>query len=883
MSAKNQNPPHPPRWAERLLIWLHPSETLEEVQGDLEELYEYWLSKRGKAYANLRYFISIISVMPPFVRRRKPKNQYHQPFLIHPAMIQNYFKIALRNLQKNKLYTFINLTGLALGLGIAITLFWIVRFEYSFDNYHSKADRIYRVDALDKFGGKQSHVPQGVIKALNTQIPGVEFAGNLHGTGAGSIKTNTEVFNQKNIFFSPPEILEMLDIEWISGSPVQSLSAPGNVVLDDETAEKLFKGEAMGKTFRYNNEIDLTVSGIIKKVPANTEFPLQMIISRETLKQTQPEFKNENYWGGGDSMNQGFVLLKKGSSPLPINKVLTALAQSHKTESANISYQLQPLSDMHFDTNKDAYNYSMPQWVIYTLGSIGLFLVFIACINFINLATVQAIQRSREIAMRKVLGSGKGQLIGQFFGETAILVFGAIVLGSLLAIKLITYAPQLLGMHVEPSEVWKTTTFFFLFGLGIVVTLLAGFYPALVLSRFEPIKALQNRLYIPISQGISLRSTLVVLQFVVAQVLVICTISGIKQIQYFQNKDLGFDKNAIITVAMPERGNNNLREQFSRQLAQYNEIKGVTFGLTTPASDRNHWWGVVKDVRLPKGEETFRIQHVDTNYFNFFHIPLLAGRSLTTSDTTKDIRTGAENTPILINEKAAKDLGYNDPDKVLGQRLEIWGVKSTVVGVVKNYHSEDLKEKLIPHVYLYGSWNFQLASIRVDPSQKAVALNHIGKHWKTLFPNNYYDPKFLEDEISSFYQSERNLSNFLKLFAGVGIIIGSLGLFGLVSFVVTQRTKEIGVRKVLGASVPGIIQLISKDFLKLILIAFVIASPIAWYAMKSFLQGYTYKLDMELWVFVIAGIVTIGVAMLTVSFQSIKAALMNPVKSLKVE
>lgn len=798
-------------------------------------------------------------------------------------MIQNYFKIAFRNLQKNKLYSFINLTGLTLGLGVAITLFWIVRFEYSFDDYHSKTDRIYRIASTDKFSQPQSHVPQGVIKALNTQLPGIELAANIQGVGAGSVKVGTKVFNQKNIFYSPPEILEMLDIEWIEGSPGESLDAPGKVVIDDETAAKLFRSDALGKTFRFNNEVDLTVSGIIKKVPANTEFPLQMIISRETLKQIQPEFKNENYFGGGDSMNQGFVLLKKGSSPLPVNKILASIAKSHKNENIITSYHLQPLSEMHFDTNKDAYNYSMPHWIIYTLASIGLFLIFIACINFINLATVQAVQRGREIAMRKVLGSGKGQLIGQFFGETTILVFGAIVLGSLLASQLINFTPQLLGIQVPHSEVWTMSTFLFLMGLGMTVTLLAGFYPALVLSKFEPIRALQNRLFIPVGKGISLRSTLVVMQFVVAQVLIICTILGIKQIRYFQEKDLGFEKSAIITIDMPDRGNNNLRERFTRKLAQHNEIKAVTYGLTTPASQRNHWWGVVKDARLPNGEETFRIQHVDTNYFNFFHIPLLAGRSLTSLDTTKDIRTGAENTPILINEKAAKDLGYKDPEKVLGQRLEIWGVKSTVVGVVKNYHSEDLKSKLMPHVYLYGSWNFQLASIRIDPNQKAAAIKHIGQDWTTLFPNNFYDPKFLEDEISSFYEGERNLSNFIKLFACVGIIIGSLGLFGLVSFVVTQRTKEIGVRKVLGATVPGIVTLLSQDFLKLVIIAFIIASPLAWYAMSRFLQEYTYKIDIEVWVFILAGVISIGIALITVSFQSIKAALMNPVRSLRSE
>ncbi|WP_229216645.1 ABC transporter permease [Dyadobacter sp. 3J3] len=879
MKSSDRN--YPPRWIERLLTWFHPEETREEVLGDLEELYAYWFAERGRFYALFRYIFNVFSVMPPFVRRRKPKHDYSKPIIFHPDMIQNYFKIAFRNLQKNKLYSFINLTGLTLGLAVAITLFWIVRFEYSFDNYHAKADRIYRVSSTDKFGMEQSHVPQGVIKALNTQVPGIEMAANLQAAGSASIKVGTEIFEQKNVFYSPPQILEMLDVKWIEGSPKNSLSAVGNVVLDEETAQKLFHGDAINKTFRFDNQIDLTVSGVIKKVPSNSEFPFQMVISRETWKHMQPEFQNEEYWGGGDSMNQGFVLVKKNSSPDLVNRLLTSLAEKHKDVSIISTYRLQPLSEMHFDTDKDSYNYSMPQWLIYTLISIGLFLIFIACINFVNLATVQAIQRSREIAMRKILGSGKGQLIAQFFGETFVLVFIALLLGSLLATNLIQYSSELINTKVADSAVWEFSTLVFLLILGLVVTLLAGIYPAMVLTGFQPIKALQNKVFVSTGKGISLRSTLVVFQFVIAQVLIICTILGIKQIRYFYEKDLGFEKSEIITVPMPERGNNNLRERFRQDLSRHSEIKDVAFGLTTPASKRNHWWGSVSNPNFQGSEKSFRIQHVDTNYFSFFHISLLAGRGLTSSDTTTN--TGLGNTDVVINEKAAFDMGFKDSEKVLGQRLEIWGDRATVVGVVKNYYSETLKGNLMPHVFLYRPWNFQLASIRIDPAHKAEALEHIGKDWKTLFPNNYYDPKFLEDDIKSFYDNEKKLSNFLTLFAGVGIVIGSLGLFGLVSFVVTQRTKEIGVRKVLGATVGSIVTLLSKDFLTMVSVAFVIASPLAWYVMKAFLLDYTYKIDIEIWVFAVAGILTTGVAFLTVSFQSIKAALMNPVKSLKSE
>lgn len=795
-------------------------------------------------------------------------------------MIGNYFKTAYRSLQKNRLYTFINLTGLTLGLGVAITLFWIVRFEFSFDRFHAKADRIYRVKSVDKFGEEQSHVHQTIIKILKTQFPGVEAAANFYGMNPAAVQVGTELFNQNNIFFTEPAMLEMLDIRWVAGNPKQSLSAPGQVVLDEKTAAKLFKGNAIGKRLRYDNRTDLTVTGVIGNLPINTEFPMEMIISWETMKKMQPDLGQEDKLGGGDSMHQGYVLLKPGTATVPINAGLTRIAKGRSDETTVTSYELQPLSQMHFDTAKDPFNYSMPKWMLYTLTSIGIFLIFIACINFVNLATVQAIRRGREVAVRKVLGSGRKQLVVQFFGETGLLVVLATLFGALLAGKLVTYSSELLNTQVDSAAVWNIDTYLFLAALAVVVTLLAGLYPALILSGFQPVRALQNRVVLP-NSSISLRSSLVVLQFVIAQVLVICTLLAMKQIRYFYEKDLGFEKSGIVTVNMPDR-RAVLRERFRQQLKQHPEIREVAFGLTTPASKRNHWWGMVKHPGLPDGEETFRLQHIDTNYFNFFRIPLLAGRMLSANDTIRETK-GTSFASVVVNEKAARDLGFSNLEKLLGEQVEFWGMKLNVVGVVKDYHSEDLKTKLMPHVYVYASWNFQLASIRIDNSKKAEALAHIGQHWKAMFPNNYYEPKFLEDDIKSFYDSERKLSNFLQLFAVLGVLIGSLGLFGLVSFVVTQRTKEIGIRKVLGATVYSIVELISRDFLKLMLIAFVIAAPIAWYAMQSFLKEYTYKIAIEAWVFVLAAGLSVGVALLTISFQSIKAALTNPVKSLGTE
>lgn len=883
----------PPRWATRLLHWFCSPHLVEEMEGDLDELFQQRIRELGLRQARRRYVYDVLSLARPFVMKRQPEHQHTTArrfvdkstnLLLNPIMLRNYLKTSWRSLSRYRSYTLINLTGLALGLCMAIVLFWAVRFEYSFDRYHQKADRLYRLIGRNQYGEKGSHVPQGLIKAISSQIKGVEQSANVYGIESDGVNVEKTVFNVKHIFFAPPQFLEMIDVNWVIGSPQQSLTKPYQVVLDEPTAQRFFGTiNALGKTLRIRNNVTLTVAGIIRKMPVNSEFQFQVLASRETLKRIMPEYQNETYWSGGDSMHHGYVLLRPGASPSAVAAALSKIVAQHsdKNHYHYTGFELLPLVDVHRDTQSDAdsYNYVLPQWILYTLTGIGLFLVFIACINFINLTTVQATQRSREIAVRKVLGSSRIQLISQFFGETALVVFMAIGLGSLLATQLIHYADQLLNTQVAQSAVWNSSTILFLLVLGGFVTLLAGSYPAFVLSGFQSVTILRGRwtgaIQNKLGVGISLRQSLVVGQFVIAQVLAICTLIGIKQIRYFYEQDLGFDKKAVVTVAMPDRGNAVLRERFRQQLRQHPEIKDVAFGLTTPSSNRNWWWEPVRHHNLPNGEYTFRFQYVDTNYFSFFKIPLLAGRSWSRADT---------NTVAIINEKAARDLGFQVPERAIGERINLYGnTPFTIMGVVKDYHSQSLRSAIVPHVFLYADWNFQTASIRIDPGQSTKALAHIERYWKTLFPNYFFNPTFLEQELRSFYEDERKLSNFLTLFAFLGIFIGCLGLFGLVSFVVAQRTKEIGVRKVLGATVSNIFTLLANDFLRLVLLASLLASPIAYYLMRHFLQEYEYRVSIDWWVFALAGLLSTGIAVLTISLQTIKAAFVNPARSLRSE
>lgn len=554
---------------------------------------------------------------------------------------------------------------------------------------------------------------------------------------------------------------------------------------------------------------------------------------------------------------------------------MTAMVAKHKDNTTYASVELSPLAKSHFDLKTDAFNYVIPLWMLHVLLSIAIFLIAIASINFINLATAQATYRSREIGVRKVMGSSRGSIMTQFFTETAVVVTLSVLLASGIATQLIPYANDFFNTKVNQIQVWDLDVVFYLTILTLSVTILSGFYPALLLSGFQPVRILRNQISMLSGKSVSLRKSLVVAQFVIAQVMVICMVVGIQQIRFFYRTYLGFNRDGILTVNMPYRDSVLLQERFKNQLLQHREIKEVTYGLTSPSSNRNWWWGETKHPGLLNGSETFRLQWIDPDYLPFYDIPIVAGRNFLKSDTAR---------LALINEKALQDMGFKDPESALGETLNFWGNnKVTVIGVIKNYYSQGLKSEVAPHLYMFGDWNFQLAQIKIDPSQATSAITHIEKYWKDLHPDNYFEYEFLSESLNTFYEDERKLSNFIILFAVVGIVIGCLGLFGLVSFVCAKRTKEVSIRKVLGATVSNIIALLSRDFIVLVLLAFVIAIPIGWYLMNEFLQQYTYHTQMHWTVFALAGFLTVVLALITVGLKSFKTALTNPAENLKYE
>jgi len=870
MSPQN----YPPRFALRFLKWFCPSHLHEGIEGDLLEAYDADVEMLGVRKARRRFAYQAIRFLRPGIILR---NTFASPF-IQRAMLKNFMIVAWRNTLRNRTYAGLNIAGLALGLATFLMMYWVVRFENSFDGYHPDADRMYQIMSYDKFNEPTSHVPGAVIKFLR-ENSGVESASGMLLWNPNVIKVRNENLQQEHCFYVTPEFMKTLDVKWIAGSPEKSLSQPYQLVLDEPTAHRLFPEGAMGNTVRFDNVYDLTVTGIIQKAPANSEFQLEFITSYKTLALYASWTSDENNWGGGDSGHHGYVMLKEGVSPESMEAQLKKQAALHKEQGQYAYFKLLPFSEIHFNEDNDPFNYIMPRWLPDTLFYIGLFVLVIACINFVNLATVQSVQRSREIAVRKILGSSRAALVCQFFVETAVIVLMAEMIAGGLATLLVGHMDYLLSTHIASSPVWNGNTFAFLLLTGLAVTFASGFYPALILSGFQPMSVMRNKLAALSARGISLRQALVVFQFGIAQVMVICMLIALKQMQYFHSQDLGFDTKAVVTIDMPDSGDEAKREHLRQQLLKHPAIKDVTFGLTSPSSTRNWWWWTIKHPNLANGAATFRLQFVDTSYFRFYKVPVLAGRMFQANDTSQS------NPVVMINEQAVAALGFATPDEAIGIKLGEGDnvVPRTVIGVVKNYHSQSLKSGIVPHLYSFRKNQFSLASFRIDPSAAQEAIGLIGKYWNQEFPDNYFKYSFLDTDLRTFYDDESKFSNMLTAFAGVGIFIGCLGLYGLVSFVCTRRIKEIGIRKVLGASISSILILLSGNFLVLVTVAFAVAAPIAWYVMQCFLEQYTNHIEIPWSVFAIAGGITLVMTLVPVGWQSLMASRANPSDSLKYE
>jgi len=824
-------------------------------------------------------------------------------------MIKNYpiaigFKTAFRSLTRNRNYTIINIAGLAVGIAVCMMIFIIIQFQTSFDDFHSKKDRIYRVltESHSADAGNISYaknVPFPMPAGLKAEFPQLEQIAPVYASHNDELQvldangTPVKHFKeQSGVFYTSPSFFSMFNFPLLAGS-YASLKDPNNVLLTKEIAEIYFGDwkTAMGKTIKLTGyysmgaglfqfpPVALKVSGVLATIPANTDFQLKLVVAWGTDFTGDAQYGFQQPGWDGTATDFGcYVLLPPSISVVNFNQQLSAYARKVQSADNKDSYIIQPLSAVHYDAEAGNYsNKTISHELINVLWLIAAFILLIACVNFINLSTAQAVNRAKEVGIRKVLGSNKSQLQIQFIVETFLIVTVSVVLAAVITILALPSVNRILELSLTFNILNNPAIILLLLIVTIVVTALAGFYPSLVLSGFNPVNALKSKLTAN-TKGISLRRGLVVFQFIVAQVLIIGTLVIVKQMNYFMNQPLGFDKDALVNVPFrPDSTGTELTDYLRQQLLSVNGVQAVSFSSNSPVEDDNDLWTELKFDHAIKAADFQAIaKFADNGYVPAYKLQLVAGRNLQASGMTRE---------FLVNESLVKSLGLKKPEEILGKEISMFGdlIKCPVVGVLKDFNDRSFHHNLAPLLITTNSTMYRQAGIKLATSNISSTMQAIEKMWEQAFPDYVYEYKFLDEKIESFYKQENQLATLYKIFAAVAIFLSCLGLYGLASFMAAQRIKEVGIRKVMGATTGNIVYLFSKEFIILIAISFAIATPIAWYYMHQWLQDYAYRINISWWLFAVGGLIAIIIALVTISFQAIKAAMASPVKSLRSE
>jgi putative ABC transport system permease protein len=811
-------------------------------------------------------------------------------------MIRNYFKIAWRNIIRQKAHSIINISGLAVGIASSLILFIVVKYELSYDKFQPNYKRIYHVATERKSSEGLEYaegVPYPAYDALRAAFPQIVTSAIYWNDEAPVTVIDPEkpnaISNKKfiedgKVFFSDPQFFSVFDYKWLAGS-ASALKDPDMAVVTKTMAEKYFGKwqSAMGGLLMLNNTATVKITGVLEDIPANTDLRLGVIASYETMKKHPVAYNYRTSWGSVSSNFQSFMLLPPDVSVKAVNQQLIDFSNKNfNTKPLDDEKKflfLRPLSSMHFDTRFSNFgDHVITKATLWTLSLIGLFIIIMACINFINLSTAQAVNRSKEIGIKKVLGSNKQQLFWQMMGETAIIVMTAIVFAVIIVNVCLPYIKHIASI-TEKLSLLNVSSILFIALTGIVVTILAGIYPSLILSGFKPILAIKNKITSASVGSISLRRGLVVTQFAISQVLIIGTVVAISQMNYVHRADLGFNKDAILVLNSKVDSLVNQKQlSFKQELLSVKGVQSVSFSSDVPSSESNSSSNFSYDHKPDEKFDLYR-KFADEDYFKTYGLEIIAGRSYDKSDTSRE---------IIVNETLVKKLGIQDPADVLGHEIRIGRVNGrdiwcTITGVVKDFKTNSLREPIKPLVLVERKTSYRYTGIKLATSQLQQTLAGIEKKWSKFFPEFIYTPTFMDERINNFYKQENQLALLYKLFAVVAIFISCLGLYGLISFMVVQKTKEVGIRKVLGASVANVVYLFSKEFTILIIIAFAVASPVAYYMMSKWLDNFAFRIDIGFFVFVVAIVVSVAIAWLTVGYKSIKAAIANPIKSLRAE
>ncbi|WP_347924183.1 FtsX-like permease family protein [Pontimicrobium sp. SW4] len=813
-------------------------------------------------------------------------------------MFRNYFKIAWRNLWRHKLFSSINIISLAIGFSASFVIGLMVYYDLTFDKFHPDSELIYRVTTSHISNESESSnpgIPIPYIVEAKKNISGIEIASGIHVAYLQKVEEeiNNKIFrNPKYVVFTDPEYFKIFSYNWLAGTPETALNAPNQLVLTKNRAEKYFPtltlNEIIGKTLVYNDSIQTTIKGIVANFEQRTDLIFEEFLSIETSKKTNQgsNFLNPQW----DSTNSGDQLFIKVSNPLvtqSIKEQMDVLAVEHRSDweikyNQKQSFNLQKISDLHFNGDVGIFNFSeepADKSVMIGLGLIALFLLLLGVINFINLNTAQASQRAKEIGIRKTLGSSKKQLVFQFMGETFLLTLASAIISVAMAYWLLQVFSDFTPNGLSFSLFKDPLIIGFAVVLIILVTIFSGIYPALVLTQYKPISVLKNQVVSKTGKP-ALRRFLTVFQFSIAQVFIISTILVAKQIHFMMNKDMGFKTDAIANVQTPWYNNTEEKQvRFEQELKKYPEITKLARGGRTPAS-----FGTSTTSVTYINDEGIEIQtplqmiRGTKDYIDLYDIELLAGRT-TLNDTIKE---------LVINETYLNILGFKDPQDVIGKQVKRSDELYPIVGVVKDFNQRSLKEPINP-LALVGNWDgaffgvmhFTLATN--EEISMAATIAKIETSFKSIYPEDDFQVNFMDDTVERFYNKEQSLSKLLNWAMGLSVLISCLGLLGLVIYTTERRIKEIGIRKVLGATLSQLNVLLCKEFLVLVGIAFLIATPIAYYGLTKWLNDFSFKTNLSWWIFVLSGLGMVIIALAIMSARTVSTALKNPVHSLKTE
>jgi putative ABC transport system permease protein len=801
-------------------------------------------------------------------------------------MIKNYFLVAFRNLVKNKAFSLINIVGLAVGMAACLLIIQYVVFELSYDSFLPNKGQVYRVNQ-DRYNNNKlsTQWAAGAFaagSAFKAAFPEVEDMVKVTNTDLKQISYQEKIITAEKAYFAGSSFFNVLGFPMINGDANTALKEPFSVVITQTTAQKLFgRSNPIGATITLNKDKPYKVTGVMKDFPSNTHFKTDILISYATfLVFVGPKNDIDHAWYNDGCLT--YLKLKPGTDVkaleakfIPISKKAYADVPGEKAV-----YTLQPVQDIHLyshrmmeaEPNADGNS-------VYLLLGIAIFVIIIAWINYINLATARGLGRAKEVGVRKTLGSAKGQLIGQFMLESVVLNGLAVVLAIIIIAICLPAFSALSGQQLSFTLLLSPVFWLAILGIFLVGSFCSGFYPAIVLSNFKPVEVMKGKLTAS-PKGIVLRKGMVIFQFAASIFLLIGSLTVFKQIKYMQQQQLGINISQTLVIKPPLGKIDSLMRDmnlFKQQSLAQSTIKSITISTSVPGQPVR--WNA-GGIRLHGANEIeskqYRVIGADADFLTAYDIKLLAGRKF-----AKSYVNDPHN--VVFNRSAAKQMGFDDPQQALNKQIDFWGEVYTIVGVVDDYHQESLRDAYDAIIFRCIPDVNGFISIKLNPENLAQTLTMLKANWKNTFPGEEFNYFFMDQHFNEQYQADQRFGQVFGVFTFIAILVACLGLFGLVSFTIVQRTKEIGIRKVLGASVNSILQLLYKDFALLVIVSFFVSAPIAWYATNKWLSGYAFRIQINWTLFVLPFLTVLVIALLTVSFLSVKAALTNPVKSLKTE